>query len=72
MAKTFKDLAARMSPESRARGEERAQAMLAEMPLHELRQARHFSQATRSVGARQACPSWSAGRICMSVRYADT
>ncbi len=44
MAKKFADLRAQMSPESRARAEARAQAMLAEMPLNELRQARGLSQ----------------------------
>jgi len=33
-----------MTPEARARAEAKAQAMLAEMPLHELRQARGLSQ----------------------------
>lgn len=44
MAKKFAELRARMSPESRARAEARALAMLAEMPLNELRQARGLSQ----------------------------
>ena len=44
MAKKFSALRARMSPQSRARAEVRAQAMLAEMPLNELRQARGLSQ----------------------------
>lgn len=44
MAKKFAELRAQMSPESRARAEEKAQAMLAEMPLNELRQARGLSQ----------------------------
>ena len=44
MAKKFSELRARMSPKSRARAEARAQAMLAEMPLNELRQARGLSQ----------------------------
>lgn len=44
MAKKFADLRAQMSPESRARSEAQAQAMLAEMPLHELRKARGLSQ----------------------------
>lgn len=44
MAKKFSDLRARMSPESRARAEAKARAMLAEMPLNELRQARGLSQ----------------------------
>lgn len=44
MAKKFSELRSRMSPESRARSERKAQAMLAEMPLNELRQARGLSQ----------------------------
>ena len=44
MARKFADLRAQMSPESRARAEAKAQAMLAEMPLNELRQARGLSQ----------------------------
>lgn len=44
MAKKFADLRAQMSPESRARAEAKAQALLAEMPLNELRQARGLSQ----------------------------
>lgn len=44
MAKKFAELLARMSPESRARSEAKAEAMLTEMPLNELRQARGLSQ----------------------------
>ena len=44
MAKKFSELSSRMSPESQARAETQAQAMLAEMPLNELRQARGLSQ----------------------------
>jgi DNA-binding XRE family transcriptional regulator len=44
MAKKFSDLRAKMSPEAIARSEAKAQAMLAEMPLQELRQARGLSQ----------------------------
>lgn len=44
MAKKFSDLRAQMSPESQVRAEAQAQAMLAEMPLNELRQARGLSQ----------------------------
>ena len=44
MAKKFAELRARMSPESRARAAAKATAMLAEMPLNELRQARGLSQ----------------------------
>lgn len=44
MAKKFSELRSRMSPESQARAEAKAQTMLAEMPLNELRQARGLSQ----------------------------
>ena len=44
MAKKFADLRAQMPPESQARSEAKAQEMLAEMPLNELRQARGLSQ----------------------------
>ena len=46
MAKKFAELCAKMSPESRARAEDRTRVMLDEMPLNELRQARGLSQAT--------------------------
>ncbi|MCD2514666.1 XRE family transcriptional regulator [Comamonas endophytica] len=44
MAKKFSELRQQMSPEAQARAEVQAQAMLAEMPLNELRQARGLSQ----------------------------
>lgn len=44
MTKKFAVLRAQMSPGARARAEAKAQTMLAEMPLHELRQARGLSQ----------------------------
>ena len=44
MARKFSDLRAQMSPEARVRAESKAQALLAEMPLNELRQARGLSQ----------------------------
>ncbi|SDS92011.1 XRE family transcriptional regulator [Pseudomonas oryzae] len=44
MAKKFSELRAAMSAEARAQAESAAQAMLAEMPLNELRQARGLSQ----------------------------
>lgn len=44
MANKFSELRSRMSPESQTRAEVKARAMLAEMPLHELRQARGLSQ----------------------------
>ena len=44
MAKKYSELRNRMSPESRTRAQAKAQSMLAEMPLTELRQARGLSQ----------------------------
>ena len=44
MAKKFAALRAQMAPEGQARAQAKAQAMLAEMPLNELRQARGLSQ----------------------------
>ncbi|GAB1409262.1 XRE family transcriptional regulator [Desulfovibrionales bacterium] len=44
MAKKFTELRAQMSPEAQARAKAKTHAMLAEMPLHELRQARGLSQ----------------------------
>lgn len=44
MTRKFAELRSRMSPESRVRAEAKAQTMLAEMPLNELRQARGLSQ----------------------------
>jgi transcriptional regulator with XRE-family HTH domain len=44
MAKPFRHLREKMSPEARAAVEQKTRAMLAEMPLQELRQARHLSQ----------------------------
>ena len=46
MARKFTDLQAKMSPAARARSEARARAMLADMPLQELRLARGLSQET--------------------------
>ena len=44
MAKKFSDLSLKMSPEAQERVQAKVQAMLAEMPLNELRQARGLSQ----------------------------
>ncbi|MCE4556863.1 XRE family transcriptional regulator [Roseateles cellulosilyticus] len=44
MAKKFETLRASMKPEARARADAKARAMLVEMPLAELRQARGLSQ----------------------------
>ncbi len=44
MAKKFADLRATMSPESRARSDNKARQLMAEMALSELRRARGLSQ----------------------------
>ncbi|TBU79807.1 transcriptional regulator [Pseudomonas daroniae] len=44
MANKFSDLRVKMTPDAQARVEAKAQKMLAEMPLNELRQARGLSQ----------------------------
>ncbi|HID99431.1 MAG TPA: transcriptional regulator [Thiotrichaceae bacterium] len=44
MAKSFKQLRDKMSPESIKRAEAKAQQMLAQMPLSELQRARSLSQ----------------------------
>ena len=44
MARKFSELRAQMSPAARQRADQQAEAMLAEMPLNELRQARGLSQ----------------------------
>ncbi len=44
MTKKFAELRAKMSPESRARADEKAQVLLSEVPLNELCQARGLSQ----------------------------
>ena len=56
MAKKFRDLHARMSLERRKRAHERAEAMLAELPLQALRQARKLTQEAlaKILGAQQA------------------
>jgi transcriptional regulator with XRE-family HTH domain len=45
MARNFRELQEKMSPGSRARSEARAQAMLKELPLSELREAQQLTQA---------------------------
>lgn len=59
MAKPFKNLKQKMSPEALARAEKRAQKMLAEMPLNELRAARLLTQESiaKSLGINQAAVS---------------
>lgn len=59
MARKFQELRSKMPAENRARARARAAKMLAEMPLQELRQARHLSQErlAETLGAKQASVS---------------
>ena len=59
MGKKFRDLRARMSPERRTRAHDRAETMLAELPLQALRQARKLTQEAlaRTLGSEQALVS---------------
>jgi DNA-binding XRE family transcriptional regulator len=59
MARNFRELEAKMSPESRARAEAKAKKMLAEMPLDELREAREMTQVhlAKILGVNQAAVS---------------
>jgi hypothetical protein len=51
-----------MSPKSQARAEAKAQVMLAEMPLNELRRARGPNTLpTRGSGASAVDPGWRTG-----------
>jgi len=45
MARNFRELQEKISPESRARSEARAQDMLKKLPLSELREAQNLTQA---------------------------
>lgn len=44
MAKSFSELEKKMSPSAQAKAKKRANELLAEMPIHELRRARELSQ----------------------------
>ena len=59
MAKPFKSLKKKMSPGALARAEKRAEKILAEMPLNELRAARQLTQESlaKSLGINQAAVS---------------
>ncbi len=69
MAKKFRDLIAKMSPEDQKEIRARVQALLAEMPLQELRQARQKSQEAiaKTLGGNQASVSKMERRADMYV-----
>ena len=59
MAKTFRELETKMSPESRARSDAKTKKMIAEMALDELREARELTQQhlANLLGINQAAVS---------------
>lgn len=59
MAKKFSELRAKMSPEAQARAAARAEAMLVEMQLQELRKARQVTQVevAKAMSVEQAAVS---------------
>ncbi len=57
MAKKFADLRAKMSPESRARSDNKARQLMAEMALSELRRARGLSQEALAIVLHVKQPS---------------
>jgi hypothetical protein len=59
MARKFQELRSRMPLERQRRAHERASAMMAEMPLQELRRARHLTQQALAavLGSNQALVS---------------
>jgi DNA-binding XRE family transcriptional regulator len=69
MPRNFRELEAKMSPESRARAEAKAKKMLAEMPLDELREARAMTQVhlAKILGVNQAAVSKMERRTDMYV-----
>lgn len=69
MAKSFKSLESRLSPERQERIEQRIQEAMAEMPLAELRQARRLTQEqiARSMKVKQASVSKMEGQSDMYI-----
>ncbi len=69
MAKSFKMLERKMSTEARARSEEKARRLIAEMPLQELRNARKLTQEklAESLHVNQAAVSKMERRADMYV-----
>lgn len=69
MAKNFNTLRARMSPEARARAQEKARKDMAEMALDEVREARAMTQEhlAKLLGIRQSAVSKMERRADMYV-----
>lgn len=69
MAKSFDQLRNKLSPERKANIEKRIQEAIEEMPLAELRQARHFTQEqiASSMKIKQASVSKMEGQTDMYI-----
>ncbi|HQQ70979.1 MAG TPA: helix-turn-helix transcriptional regulator [Alicycliphilus sp.] len=69
MAKNFSELRAKMSPEAQARAAARAEAMLVQMQLQELRKARNVTQVevAKAMSVEQAAASTLEHRDAMYV-----
>jgi len=69
MAKSFNQLRNKLSPERKANIEKRIQEAIEEMPLAELRQARHFTQEqiASSMKIKQASVSKMEGQTDMYI-----
>ena len=57
MAKLYKDLRAKIPADARKRAETRADVLMQEMPLYELRQARQLSQVQLARELHASCTS---------------
>ena len=67
MAKPFKELRAKMPADARKRADARANVLMQEMPLYELRQARQLSQEQLARELRKVCfGSAIFGAVCVS------
>ena len=74
MAKPFRTLREKMSPEAQRRASEQARAMIRDMPLDELRAARHLTQEqlAKALGVEQAAVSRMERRTDMYISTLQT
>jgi transcriptional regulator with XRE-family HTH domain len=74
MAKPFRILREKMSPEAQRRASEKAEAMIRDMPLDELRAARHLTQVqlAKALGVEQAAVSRMERRTDMYISTLQT
>ena len=74
MAKPFKALLEKMSPERRARIQAKTEQLLRDMPLSELRVARHITQEqlAKALGVKQSAVSRMENRCDMYISTLQT